>query len=222
MIWYFWKKWKLHVHKNTIFKILKRKRSNKKKNRRIDERQNENLRMHWIAELLNVVTKQLIYIDESLFNETTNWRLRNWAPIEQKKKYHANRRKNHAWNVLPAYTLNGYLPCTAIKKEWFNGEELYDWIANQLLPQCNAFPAPRSANKANVDASDNVGRTALHYAARQGSAHLVRLLLTSQALVEKRDFDRQTALDYAIERDRTAVIQILRGEPIWAGFHSRR
>ena len=58
MIWYFWKKWKLHVHKNTIFRILKRRRWNEKKNRRVDERQNEDLRMHWIAELLNVMTKQ--------------------------------------------------------------------------------------------------------------------------------------------------------------------
>ena len=46
--------------------------------------------------------------------------------------------------MLPAYTLNGYLPCTTIKKEWFNEKELYDWIANQLLSQCNAFSVSRS------------------------------------------------------------------------------
>ena len=46
--------------------------------------------------------------------------------------------------MLPAYTIEGYLPCTAIKEGWFNGDELYDWIITQLLPHCNAFPAPRS------------------------------------------------------------------------------
>lgn len=144
LIWYLWKKWKLHVHRSTIFRILKRKKWNEKTDRRVDERQNKSLRMHWIAELLNVVAKQLMYVDKSLFNETTNWRLRNWAPIDHEKKYHVDRQKDHGWSVLPAYTLNDYLFCTAIKKKWFNEKELYDWIANQLLPHCNAFSAHQS------------------------------------------------------------------------------
>ena len=57
-----------------------------------------------------------MYVDESLFNETTGWRFRSWAPIDHEKKYHADRRRSHEWNVLSIYTLNDYLPCTAIKK----------------------------------------------------------------------------------------------------------
>ena len=52
--------------------------------------------MHWIVELMDVVAEQLIYIDESLFNEITGWRFRSWAPIDQKKRYHVSRRRNHA------------------------------------------------------------------------------------------------------------------------------
>ena len=144
MVWYLWEEWGLHVHRSTISRILKRRRWSEKKGRRVGERQNEDLRMHWIAELLDVVAEQLVYVDESLFNETTGWRHRSWAPIGHEGRYHASRRRGHSWSVLPAYTLDGYLPCTAIKEGWFNGEELYDWIANQLLPHCNAFPASRS------------------------------------------------------------------------------
>ena len=61
--------------------------------------------------------------------------------------------------MLPAYTLDGYLPCTAITEGWFNGEELYDWIANQLLPHCNAFPAHRSViimNNASIHVNSRI------------------------------------------------------------------
>ena len=74
---------------NTISRILKRRRWSEKKGCRIDERQNEDLRMHWIAELLDVVAEQLVHVDGSLFNETTDWRLRSWALIDHEGRYHA-------------------------------------------------------------------------------------------------------------------------------------
>ena len=78
-------------------------------------------------------------------------------------RYHADRTRGRSWSVLPAYTLeNGltppsgvqllchpltnlleYLPCTAIK-EGYNTDENVDWIINEILPQCNLSPTPRS------------------------------------------------------------------------------
>ena len=74
MVWYLWKEWGLHVHRSTVSRILKRRRWSEKTGHRVGERQNEELRMRWIAELLDVVAEQLVYIDESIFNETTGWR----------------------------------------------------------------------------------------------------------------------------------------------------
>ena len=71
MIWFLWKKWNISVHQSTIFKILKRKRWSEKKNRRINHRQNKKLRLIWIIDLLNVIAKQFVFIDEILFNEIT-------------------------------------------------------------------------------------------------------------------------------------------------------
>ena len=49
--------------------------------------------MLWVAKLFDVTAEQLIYIDESMFNEATGWRHRAYAPVEQPGRYHASRRR---------------------------------------------------------------------------------------------------------------------------------
>ena len=36
--------------------------------------------------------------------------------------------------ILPAYITEGYLPCAAIYRGYFNGEAFYQWIAIRFLP----------------------------------------------------------------------------------------
>ena len=40
---------------------------------RVGHHQNEELRRHWIAELLHTTAEQLVFIDETLFNEFPQW-----------------------------------------------------------------------------------------------------------------------------------------------------
>lgn len=54
--------------------------------------------------MLDLVTEQLVFIDETAFNETTEWRLRAYAPIDQPARYHGDIRRGRLWTVLPAYT----------------------------------------------------------------------------------------------------------------------
>ena len=91
IVWYLWEEWRLQVHRSTISRILKRQKWTQKTGRRVGERQNEELRMHWIAELLDIVAEQMVYIDGSMFNETTGWQHRSWAPVGQEGQYHASR-----------------------------------------------------------------------------------------------------------------------------------
>ena len=123
IMWFLWEKWEIFVHRFTIFKTLKRLRWFDKIARRIDSRQNEKLRMLWVTKLLNVTIEQLIYIDESMFNETTSWRLRVYALVEQFDRYHVSRRREIDWSVLFAYIVDDYLFCTSIKEEWYNVEK---------------------------------------------------------------------------------------------------
>lgn len=37
---------------------------------------------------------------------------------------------------MPAYTVGGYLPCTAVKEGYFNADEFITWIQDSLLPVC--------------------------------------------------------------------------------------
>ena len=94
--------------------------------------------------MLRLTAEQLVFLDESLFNETTGWRHNAYAPVGQPARYYASRRRGHSWSVLPAYTVDGYLPCIGVKEGWFNGESYYRWIVDELLPHCNPFPGPRS------------------------------------------------------------------------------
>ncbi len=88
-------------------------------------RQNDELRLNWVADLLQLTAEQLVFVDETLFNETTGWRHQAYAPVGEPARYQASRKRGHSWSVLPAYTIDGYLPCTGIREGWFNGEAFF-------------------------------------------------------------------------------------------------
>jgi hypothetical protein len=105
MIWFLWENWDIYVHRFTVSRLLKRREWSNKSARRIDSH-NEYLRQHWIADLLNLTAKQLVFVDELLFNEITDWRLWAYALIDQSARYRVNIIRDRLWSVLSAYTSN--------------------------------------------------------------------------------------------------------------------
>ena len=91
-----------------------------------------------------LTAEQLIFVDETLFNASTGWRHRAWAPIRHPARYHADRSRGRSWSVLPTYTTDRYLPCTGIREGWYTGDTFLQWVSDELLPLCNPFPGPRS------------------------------------------------------------------------------
>ena len=63
---------------------------------------------------------------------------------------------------------------------------------------------------ANIEATDDSGRTALHYAAEFGGSVFTRLMLTSGANRHARTQDDATPLDLAVAANRKATVQALR------------
>jgi hypothetical protein len=116
MIWFLWKKWDIYVHCFTVSRLLKRREWSNKSVRRIDS-QNEYLRQHWITDLLNLTAKQLVFVDELLFNEITDWRLRALIFIDQSARYRANIIRVRLWSVLSDYTSNDKFFVSL--SEWF-------------------------------------------------------------------------------------------------------
>jgi len=83
------------VHQFTISRILKRRRWSNKKGQRVSIRQNDELRLNWVADLLQLTAEQLVFVDETLFNETTGWRHQAYAPVDESARYQASRKREH-------------------------------------------------------------------------------------------------------------------------------
>lgn len=88
--------------------------------------------------------EQLVFIDELLFKLQTMWRSMAYAPIGDPARYHSDMRRGDTYSILPAYTTDGYLPCTGIKQGYYSKDDLLTWLIDKLLPLCNEYPAHRS------------------------------------------------------------------------------
>ena len=52
--------------------------------------------------------------------------------------------RGDTWCALPALTVDGYLPCTCVKKGWHDTDTFTNWVIDELLPLMNPYPAPKS------------------------------------------------------------------------------
>ncbi len=97
--------------------------------------------------------KQLMFVNESLFNEITDWCHQVYAFVNQSAHYQVFRMKEYCWNILLIYMKNEYLFCINICKNWFNDETFFQWLADELLFLCSFFSTSKSViimNNANV------------------------------------------------------------------------
>ena len=76
----------------------------------------------------------LVFLDESIFNEKTGWRHQAYTPIGDEARYDADIRQDQTWSICAAMTINGWLDCTGIKQGYFNADEFYTWLCQTFLP----------------------------------------------------------------------------------------
>ncbi len=76
-----------NVHRFIIFRILKKRHWSEKREQCVDIRQNDELQLNWIVDLLQLMTEQLVFINETLFNETTRWHHQVYALIDESAHY---------------------------------------------------------------------------------------------------------------------------------------
>ena len=88
--------------------------------------------------------EQLVILDESIFKLQTGWRCMAYGPIGQEVRWSQDVRRGATYSILPAYTDDGFLPCTGIKEGFYKSDEFYEWITTRLLLNCNKFPGPHS------------------------------------------------------------------------------
>lgn len=93
-------------------------------------------RRNYQALIADLQAENMIFLDKSLFNKTTGWRLTVWVPIKDPARYTGDRHKGHSWSLLAGYTTQGYLSCWTVKEGYFNLETFYQWLVEQFLPFC--------------------------------------------------------------------------------------
>ena len=86
---------------------------------------------------------QLVFLDESATNEHTMDRKYGWAPIGVDSIISRSQKRRERHSILPTYSLDGVIAFEIFQS--FYTKALYCWFIKQyVLPQCNAFPGPRS------------------------------------------------------------------------------
>jgi transposase len=144
MRWFLWEECGIRVSQSTISRFLNRVKWSRKKARRVSKQMSLALRRAYLADLADIRAEQMVFLDESLFNEVTGWRLMAWAPIGVEGRYLGDRTRGSTWSVLAAYSTTGYLPCVVVREGYFNTEAFVQWVTEDLLPHCNAYPGPNS------------------------------------------------------------------------------
>lgn len=122
------------IDRSNISRLIKREGWSKKKMQLMNIRRDDDLREAYRNSLRRFTAEDLVFLDESLFNEKTGWRHKAYAPIGSSARYSLNLSRGKTWAILPAYTVNGYLPCTGVKEGYYNTELFIDWLRQRLFP----------------------------------------------------------------------------------------
>jgi hypothetical protein len=97
----------------------------------------EDLRDDYRRVMAQYNAEDLVFIDESIFNEKTGWRHHAYGPIGEENRWVGDAARGKSWSILPAYTHTSYLDCTGIKEGYYNLDAMLEWIETQLLPAIN-------------------------------------------------------------------------------------
>jgi DDE superfamily endonuclease len=78
--------------------------------------------------------EDLVFLDEAIFNEKTGRRYRGYGPQGERIQYAANATRGDTYAVVAATTLNGWLPCSVLKKGYYSKDQFYQFITEFLIP----------------------------------------------------------------------------------------
>ncbi|KAF9730160.1 hypothetical protein PMIN01_12093 [Paraphaeosphaeria minitans] len=134
MVWWLSVERGIFITQSTISRLLKREGWGRKTLRPYAIDRNEELRGYYRDSMRRYAAEDVVFLDESIFNEKTGWRHHAYAPIGEEMRYTQDIKRGKTWAILPAYTVDGYLPCTGIKEGYYSREEFIEWVELELIP----------------------------------------------------------------------------------------
>ena len=87
--------------------------------------------------------EQLMYIDESAFNERSLDRNFGWAEVGAPARQIESFKRSKKWSILPLYTCDGFLDWKIIHGS-FNADLFVQFLEEHVIPHTTPYPGPRS------------------------------------------------------------------------------
>lgn len=116
-----------------------------------------------------------MFLDKSIFNKKTGWQHKAYSPIGEPSWYTQDIRRGKTHTILPAYTVDSYLPCTSVKEGYFSYKDFLSWISEQLLPTIQRVYGPRTMVVVLDNISIHTNRAVA--ATIEDAGHIVQYLL---------------------------------------------
>lgn len=128
----------IEIAARTISSVLQRRRWNRKIAQRRAKERNPVLRAMWMTKSWQWPVDRLVFLDETATNEKTGQRKYGWAPIGVTCTDVQYAQRQQRWSVLPALTIDGYLPCTLCVHGSVDKAKFVWWLEEQMLPALEA------------------------------------------------------------------------------------
>jgi hypothetical protein len=112
--------------------------------RQVAKQRSRYLREDWVARIKDYHQDQFVFVDESASNQRSMDRKYGWSPINTPAIGIQALKREKRWSILPAYTIDGYLPGYLIHQGSITKDMFIDWLRDEVLEYCTAYPGPRS------------------------------------------------------------------------------
>ena len=135
-----WDEYQVDLNPSTVLRVLQRHGWSRKVAKEIAKQRSAKARAVWRQKQELWQMNKLCCVDKSACNERTGARKRGWSPIGSEVAILKFLSKTERWSVLPALTVNGYLPEPLIIQGSIDKEVFRWWLVNcvipYLLPEC--------------------------------------------------------------------------------------
>jgi hypothetical protein len=124
----------INVSISTVHQLLQRNNWTQKSLKLVSRDRSELIRKEYLYKMSGYKADDLVFLDESIFNEKMGWRKKAYAPIGDEARYQSDITRGKTFSILPAMAIDGYLPCTTIRERYFKTADVVEWVTTQFLP----------------------------------------------------------------------------------------
>lgn len=144
MRWFLFDEFEIVTTERSLRQIFRRRRWSRKAIQWRAKQQSLTLRLDWMVRIKDYQKEQFVFLDESACNARTMDRKVGWSEVGVPCKGVQPLKREKRYSLLPAYTVDGYLPGYLIHQGSVTKDMFIKWLKDDVLPLCQPYPLPRS------------------------------------------------------------------------------